>query len=882
MTKPALRFLALLLCLCLLGCSAPVTTWQEAAPTATPTQEAPKETAQPAVQEYPSIPEKAEEPSLQLHYHRTDRESYSKWGFWIWETGGEGKLYELNYEDAFGGVALYPLSAFGADAASKGIGIIPRLLSGWTKDGEGDRLLSFDGLVLDENNYYHVYILEGDMSLYPALTPAMEQTMNQMRYSLRAEFVSEDRIQVTAALPMTGLTLYEGEKNKGFTPADNALSAVISLDILDLEAGYRVEAGFADGTVVEQEVSVNALFDTPAFDALYRYDGELGALYTLEQTVFKVWSPLSKDITLCLYDKGEGGDALCLPMEKGDKGVFSVTVEGDLHGKYYSYKVVNSQYPQGVEIVDPYAKSAGKNGKRGQVVDFARLNPEGWDSWQPYAYDRKALTVYETHVSDVTSAKSWTGSEQYRYKFLGLVEEGTSFTKDGITVTTGFDHIKELGVNAIQLIPIFDQDNEEGKPVFNWGYNPLNYNVLEGSYSTNPNEGTVRIKEFKRLVQKCHEAGINIHMDVVYNHVSAAAGSNFDVLMPGYYFRYNKDGSLSNGSGCGNETASERSMMRKFITDSVCFWAEEYKLGGFRFDLMGLHDLETMNRLTEVLQKINPAIVVYGEPWEGGSTLLKDSLQADQKNANHFVGYGQFNDQFRDALIKSGMNAVSAKGWVTDEGKISQGDVDKLLAGFKGGTKGDGYLIADPDKNIIYATCHDNYTLYDRIKQAGVRDKDTVRKMAVLANAMVFSSQGTSFMLAGEEFLRTKGTGASAGNSYNASYQVNQLDYSRKIEYYEVFELYKKLIAFKQTTVALQLPVDKLDQYQVESLQEGAVFCIRFTQGDREYVIYHGNGLVKDCVLDLEGYTLYLDTLGDRELTDNTLLQPFESLIAYR
>ena len=428
-------------------------------------------------------------------------------------------------------------------------------------------------------------------------------------------------------------------------------------DVADI---FAVEIYFAGDLKCEKPVSIRKLYNA-AFDTKYNYDGELGAIYTATSTTFKVWSPVSKSIELRVYDSGTPtsvstslGNDTCTKynMVKGEKGVFSVTVDGDLEGKYYTYFVTNSSYPNGQEVVDPYAKSAGVNGLRGMIVDFSKTNPEGWDQVNYLTYDRKELAVYETHIAELTCSDTWGGTAANAKLFKGFYETGTKYTNNGVTVKTGFDHIKELGVNAVQIIPFFDQANDEVNMTFNWGYNPLNYNVVEGGYSSNPYDGYVRIRELKELIQAYNQAGITIIMDVVYNHVNGLSGCQFDVLMPYYYFRYNKDGQASNGSGCGNETASDKYMFRKFMIDSTKFWTSEYKLGGYRFDLMGIHDIETMNQLVAANKTINPNIVIYGEPWAGGTIAMPSGFTpASQANAGQYVGYGQFNDVLRDAMI---------------------------------------------------------------------------------------------------------------------------------------------------------------------------------------------------------------------------------------
>lgn len=565
----------------------------------------------------------------------------------------------------------------------------------------------------------------------------------------------------------------------------------------------------------------------------------------------KVWSPLSSEIELRIYENGTptsvnkdlGNDEFVVhKMEKGEKGVFSVEVTGDLEGKYYTYVVTNSKYTKD-EIVDPYAKSTGVNGLRGMIVDFSKTNPIGWEDAEMNDHSRTELTVYETHVADVTSSETWGGTKEKAKKFTGMYEEGTTYSEGGKTVKTGFDHIKDLGVNAVQLVPIFDQANDELKTddkAFNWGYNPLNYNSLEGIYSSNPYDGYAKIREFKELVKAYNEAGINVIMDVVYNHVMTATKSNFDILMPEYYYRYDAKGSFANGSGCGNETASERSMVRKFIVDSTEFWAKEYHLGGFRFDLMALHDVETMNAVIKNLkEKVNENIFVHGEPWTGGTSPLDPIDAASQANLYKFEGYGAFNDKFRDALIKGGMSQPTEKGWAINLESVLTGDEENVKRGISGKT---GTINTDPLKSTAYVTCHDNYTLYDRIQAAyasadgsdtsQVPSDEIIADLGTLSNAVVFTSQGTSFMLAGEEFLRSKG---GDHNSYDSGYKVNEHDYSRLIDFPEVYENYKNLIEFKQE-------FDGLHFKTAEEIENNVIFNEESTSGVIDYTITDDEG----------------------------------------
>lgn len=824
-----------------------------------------------------------DEPGLQIHYKRGDNK-YDSWCLWLWTTGKEGDIYHFNYQDENGGVIAYhPLSALGGTINT--VGFIVRDKSSWIKDVSKDRFMDLTALTMDENQTYHIWIKSGKEEVW--VDNEYQYVMNSIE---KAEFHSQTRIALATNNEIRDVTFYcDGEPLETTGYEGSSISRVYTLDPKDsADPGhsYRVSVTFDhDGRTLEKSVSIVGLYNA-AFDEQYNYDGELGAIYTPSKTEFRVWSPVSKKIELKVYDTGTpkaidqtlGNDTPThtLEMTRGDRGVYSATINEDLEGKYYTYTVYNGNYPNGMEIVDPYAKSAGINGLRGMIVDFSKTNPTNWDEVTLNDADRKELTVWETHVADVTSSSTWNGTEEYRKKFLGLIEEGTTFTRDSVTVKTGFDHIKELGVNAVQLIPVFDQANNEVNVSFNWGYNPLNYNVIEGAYSTNPYDGYVRIKEFKEVIKKFAENDINIIMDVVYNHTNGLVGSNFDVLMPGYYYRYDIQGAASNGSGCGNETASEKYMFRKFMIDSASFLAREYKLGGYRFDLMGVHDIETMNQLTAACKEINPNITIYGEPWAGGTIALNKGTPANQANARRYEGYGQFNDQMRDALIKGGLNAATARGWVSDSSNIVMSDVNKILDGMKGATSN---ATTDPNKTVNYVTCHDNYTLFDRFAAAGIRDSEIQKKMAMLANSVVFTSQGTTFMLAGEEFLRSKDGNS---NSYDASYKINELNYSLKVEHLDMFANYQKLIALKQTTSSLHLNEEELvDKYTVETLNDGAIIKVTMLDelNNKEYVIYHRNGVETEISVDVTGYSLYMSTLNNELSETSYNLEKFETII---
>lgn len=836
------------------------------------------------------------EDSVQIHYKRTDGK-YSPWSLWLWKDGGDGAQHMFNYMDDEYVIASYKLSDFNInleEEASARLGFIVAKNPGSTwdaKDTDGDRFIEFADLEKDSDGVFHVYVYQNDANVYIDSSKKMLDKINYLRFN------NESTIECSANNALSEYEIFEN----GVSIAKNSVPGVSKFTYKFTEEhpfsytnAYTAKVTFKQSkSIQEGTVSLQRLFATSSFNDAFYYDGQLGAIYSNSATTFKVWSPVSSKITLNVYENGTpeyidsslGSDSVYkqVEMTKGEKGVFEATIEEDLDGKYYTYTVYNGTFPSGREVVDPYAKSTGVNGLRGMVVNFDKTNPTGWDEISAHQYDRKQLTVWETHVADVTSSSTWTGNEENRKRYLGMVEEGTTYTENGVTVSTGFDHIKELGVNAVQLIPIFDQANDEINPSFNWGYNPLNYNSLEGVYSSNPYDGYTKIKEFKQVVKAFNEAGINIIMDVVYNHTNSVNGTNFDVLMPGYYYRYDGNGKAFNGSGCGNETASENLMMRKFMIDSAVFWADEYKLGGYRFDLMGLHDIETMNLLTAEVSKINPSITIYGEPWTGGTSGLSYGKQAVQNNANSFVGFGQFNDRIRDELIKGGLSGASEKSWISNT-NANTTIMENLISGIKGITKNAAFEMADPDKTVTYVTCHDNYTLYDRFKAAGITDETMVKQMAMLANSVVFTSQGTSFMLAGEEFLRTK---QGNNNSYNSTYEVNELDYSLKVKHLDMFTNYQKLIELKQTVDGLHLGKDENKALLVEARESGNV--IKYTITDKtngkEYVVIHSNGVNVDgrASYDLTGYTLYLDTLNELsgELTSVTP-KAFQTIIAYK
>jgi len=546
------------------------------------------------------------------------------------------------------------------------------------------------------------------------------------------------------------------------------------------------------------------------FDDYPVYSGnDLGVAYSPIKTTFKVWAPKASEVKLRLYDAGNGGEAISvLAMEKGPQGTWSAAINKDVKNKYYTFQVhQDSVWSQ--ECPDIYAKAVGVNGHRGMVADMPSTNPDGWDKdRKPVQKSFTDIILYELHIRDISMSPN--SGIQHKGKFLGLTESGTK-SPDG--EATGLDHIKELGVTHVHLLPCFDFNSvDETKPEanqYNWGYDPLNYNVPEGSYSTNPYDGNVRIKEFKQLIQTLHKNGLRVILDVVYNHTSDTKNSNFNQFAPGYFYRHNANGSYSNGTGCGNEVASERAMVRKFMVESVVYWAKEYHLDGFRFDLMGVHDIETMNTISDTLHAIDPTIFIYGEGWAAGNSPYPENLRAVKANAAKLHQIAAFSDDIRDG-IKGSWSDLKEKGFVS-------GSVDKTESvkfGIVASTANPqidnskvsdskGAWAAEPFQTISYVSCHDDNTLFDRLKisNPNASEADLI-KMDKLSNAIVLTSQGVSFLHSGVEMLRTK---QGIANSYTSPDSINQIDWSRKTKYKAVFEYYKGLIALRKNHPAFRM-----------------------------------------------------------------------------
>ena len=548
-----------------------------------------------------------------------------------------------------------------------------------------------------------------------------------------------------------------------------------------------------------------------SYDEYPVYPGDdLGMTYSPDATTFKLYSPAAEEARVHFYRKPlEEETPETLEMERMTEGVWRSVVDDDIEGRYYTYQVKQD----GVwlpEAPDPYAVAAGTNGVRAQVIDLGKTDPEGWTQDQrPALAHPTDMVIYELHVRDLSVAPN--SGVRNKGKFLGLTETGT-LSPEGLA--TGLDHMKEMGVTHVHLLPSFDYMSiDETKPPavrgFNWGYDPHLYNVPEGSYATDPADGAVRVREFKQMVKTLHENGLRVIMDVVYNHTGASEESVFNRVCPGYYYRHNADGTLSNASACGNETASEREMVRRFITNSVRYWATEYHVDGFRFDLMGIHDIETMNAVTATLAAVDPTIFVYGEGWTAGDSPLPTERRALKAHVPQLEAVAAFSDDVRDA-IKGHVFTHDAKGFISGleniEESIKFGTVaatEHPQLNYDSVNYSGTWWAPQPSQCITYASCHDNHTIWDRLEISTPEASESDRqRMQELALGIVLTSQGVSFLHAGSEFCRTKG---GEENSYKSPDAINQLDWSRKAEFQETVDFVKALIQLRKDHPAFRM-----------------------------------------------------------------------------
>ena len=531
--------------------------------------------------------------------------------------------------------------------------------------------------------------------------------------------------------------------------------------------------------------------------------------YSPAETKFSLWAPTAEEVRVLLFESGnEGSASNTFPMEMGENGTWTISIKEDLKGKFYTFNVkVNGKWLGDTPGI--MAKAVGVNGKRAAVLDLRSTDPEGWENdVRPPLKNYADIMVYEMHHRDF-SLDSVSGI-QNKGKFLALTEQGTISSSGE---KTGIDHLKELGITHVHLLPSYDyasvDETKLDKAQYNWGYDPQNYNVPDGSYSTDPYKPDVRIREFKQMVQALHKAGIRVVLDVVYNHTFNTDESNFERTVPGYFYRQTKDGQWANGSGCGNETASDRAMMRKYMIESILYWINEYHIDGFRFDLMGIHDIETMNEIRKAATSVDPTIFIYGEGWAASAPQMAEDSLAMKANTYKMPGVAAFSDEMRDAL----------------RGPFNDNHQGAFLAGLPGGEESIKFGIVgairhpqvnndsvnyskapwaeQPTQMISYVSCHDDMCLVDRLKASipGITPVE-LAKLDKLAQTAVFTSQGVPFIYAGEEVMRDK---KGVHNSFESPDSINAIDWRRKAEHADVFAYYKGLIQLRKKHPAFRM-----------------------------------------------------------------------------
>ena len=587
------------------------------------------------------------------------------------------------------------------------------------------------------------------------------------------------------------------------------------------------------------------------------YEGDdLGVTYTPGSTQVRVWAPPADEVIFRLYKEGHGDNLLeSHPMKKDKGGTWVLDLEGDWKNTYYTCQARFGEV-WGKEVPDPQARAVGVNGDRGMIVDLASTNPEGWEAVDRPSVDNPAAKViWEVHVRDFSVHPS--SGIQHKGKYLAFTETGTR-SPEGLK--TGIDHLVELGITHVHLLPVYDfytiDETRLDEPQFNWGYDPKNYNVPEGSYATDPFDGNVRIREFKKMVQSLHQHGIQVIMDVVYNHMYDASSSPFEQLAPGYFFRMNPDGTYSDGSACGNETASERTMMRRFMIESLTYWAEEYRIDGFRFDLMGLHDIQTMNEIRAALDKVNPDIFLYGEGWTAGETPLPIEDRAIKVNAMQLDRIAVFSDDIRDGIRGHWYDNYDRGymvGRVGVKESIKFGVVASTLhpqVNYADVNYSDAPYADNPLKTITYVTCHDNPCLWDKIVYTCIDcSKQEMLDIQKLANAIVLTSQGVPFLHAGEEIVRTK---FGEHNTYNLPDSINQLVWTNKARYHDVFAFYRDMIALRLNHPAFSMTSTEMIATHLHFIDIAHELVVGFhlsehANGDawKDIVVYYNSGAEK-------------------------------------
>lgn len=755
--------------------------------------------------------------SLKVHYKRTDANSYSSWGLWLWALRGSGlpetavTPFSNANKDAngFGYIdTLVPIS----DGVTE-LGLIPRLQSGWTKDMDQDRIVK-----LDANKSAEIWIQQGDAYIYTNSTftlPAEIWSANiESLRTIKVTLSKAESSMSTSTVTLTGTdapgiasvtrindlsngTSYSNKQWLVTTDADIPLGSVMTVT--------HTHPTFPARTFGSRQAVPAGVFTSTAFKDLYTYNGDdLGSTYSAAKTDFRVWAPTASAVSLVTYSSATAAanTGTLTPMTSDVKGTWVASLAGDQHGKVYMYRVTVGGNTE--EAVDPYARSVTANGVRGVVIDLARTNPAGWATHTKPAFSGKLVDAihYELHVRDASKDPSSGVSAANRGKFLGLAELGTKVKVGKVTTPTGLSAIKDMGVTHVQLLPFYDYASGglEENSTFNWGYDPEHFNAPEGQYSSDPTNPVARITELKTAIQAMHKNGLRVTMDVVYGHVASATEFSQQLIVPNYWFRRDAAGVLTNGSGCGNDVATERPMVRKFIVDSMKYWTREYKLDGFRIDQMGLWDVDTMNAVRAGVDTIDSTATILGEGWTMGPGI--GQAQGVQSQLVNMPGIGAFNDGIRNA-VKGSSDGLSDGGYVNGNPNA----LNAVKAGIIGNTSAETiavpWLTLDAGQAVNYAEAHDNLSLFDKLWAVnGQSSRAAVAKQSRQIASLLFLAQGSPFIQAGQEFLRSKD---GEHNSYNLSDAVNNLRWAERVNQATTVNYYKGLIALRKAHKAFRM-----------------------------------------------------------------------------
>lgn len=796
--------------------------------------------------------------AVTFHYYRSNSD-FENWTLWVWKNGEEGISCDFTEEGQMATVQM-------TFEATDEVGILVRYGEWEKKDVDEDRYID---LSQARNGMLDVYLLEGDSQIYYSEKdlPAGDRFLSADLDD--TNIVTFCYLDDSGSLTDYGEAIWIADADGVRVDAEITLDRTVGQKLygtvrlgkdIGVEEDYYIYSAFSGERLIEY----GKIFDTKWFEENYTYTGDdLGVVYQEQKTGFRLWAPTARSAEVNLYETGDGQDHIAsYEMEKSEKGTYYIEIPEDLNGIYYTYTVFFTEYEE--EVTDPYAKTTGINGKRGMIFDSSATDPEDFAGEEFVRTDREDAVIYEINVRDFTMDGSSGSSNPGTY--TGLAEEGT---RNQYGESTGLDYLGELGVSYVQIMPCQDSDevDEEKMNSYNWGYMTSNFFVPEGQYSTDPAHGEVRIREFKSMVQKLHEKGIGVIMDVVYNHTSGSM--NFEKIVPGYYYRENEDGSYSNGSGCGNEFATERSMAGKFILDVCSYWVEEYHIDGFRFDLMGLIDLETMQHLEEELLKIDDGLILYGEGWNAGDSVYTGEV-AESTSLCELEMTGGFNNVFRRGIQNYICSEFGDDFFQSNS--VRFGLVGALEYSLTKETMGSWTHSAF--QSVNYTTCHDGYTLWDLLRtNRGNEPEEKLLARNRLGIAVVMLSEGTPFWQSGEEFLRTKQKEEEPGRFYSDSYdagdEVNAIKWDDMHENAELISYYRGLIQFRSAHSGFH--------YQTaEELEQNLVFVdsdkeelIAYTVKEDEnllfynelYVIFNPYEEAAELPLDGDRWDIYINSV---------------------